>query len=211
MLNNRKYLFTELIILFFITPTLLALPIPNALKITPAILGVIYCFVITKKFKLIQIKQLYQINFSGHLNKIIVTFFFIIISTTLLMYFIQPKNLFLIVIKNPLLWISVVFFYSIFSVFPQELLYRSFFFNRYLNLFKNKKYLLFINILAFPVAHLFLKNELVLLITLIGGIFFSFTYYKSKSVLLSSIEHAIYGSWLFTVGMGEMLAFPMPH
>jgi membrane protease YdiL (CAAX protease family) len=211
MLNNRKYLFTELIILFFITPTLLALPIPNALKITPAILGVIYCFVITKRFKLIQIKQLYQINFSGHLNKIIVTFFLIIISTTLLMYFIQPKNLFLIVIKNPLLWISVVFFYSIFSVFPQELLYRSFFFNRYHNLFKNKKYLLFINILAFPVAHLFLKNELVLLITLIGGIFFSFTYYKSKSVLLSSIEHAIYGSWLFTVGMGEMLAFPMPH
>jgi hypothetical protein len=25
---------------------------------------------------------------------------------------------------------------------------------------------------------------------------------------LVSIEHAIYGNWLFTVGMGEMLAFP---
>jgi hypothetical protein len=25
---------------------------------------------------------------------------------------------------------------------------------------------------------------------------------------LVSIEHAIYGNWLFTVGMGQMLAFP---
>jgi hypothetical protein len=28
--------------------------------------------------------------------------------------------------------------------------------------------------------------------------------------MLTSIEHAIYGNWLFTIGMGEMLAFPMP-
>jgi len=26
--------------------------------------------------------------------------------------------------------------------------------------------------------------------------------------LLVSIEHAIYGCWLFTVGMGSMLGFP---
>lgn len=45
---------------------------------------------------------------------------------------------------------------------------------------------------------------------LIGGILFVITYTKSKSILLTSAEHAIYGNWLFTIGMGEMLAFPMP-
>ena len=55
------------------------------------------------------------------------------------------------------------------------------------------------------------QNILVLFTTLIGGIFFTLTYNRSKSLLLTSIEHAIYGNWLFTIGMGEMLAFPMPN
>lgn len=71
-------------------------------------------------------------------------------------------------------------------------------------------YFLLINILVFPIAHLFFNNLMVLLVTLIGGILFTLTYHKTKSVLFTSIEHALYGNWLFTIGMGEMLAFPMP-
>jgi membrane protease YdiL (CAAX protease family) len=48
----------------------------------------------------------------------------------------------------------------------------------------------------------------VLAFTFIGGILFAYTYQKTKSTLLVSIEHAIYGCWLFTVGMGTMLGFP---
>jgi hypothetical protein len=47
-----------------------------------------------------------------------------------------------------------------------------------------------------------------MILTFIGGILFAFTFKKTKSTLLVSIEHAIYGCWLFTVGMGEMLGFP---
>ena len=105
----------------------------------------------------------------------------------------------------------VIFFYAFLSVVPQELLYRSYFFERYRKLFKNKKYLLAINIIVFPLAHLMFHNWMVIFVTLIGGIFFTLTYNSSKSLLLTSLEHAIYGNWLFTIGMGEMLAFPMPH
>ena len=194
MLQNKKYILTELILLFFILPLLLASPLPILVKVTPVLIGVLYSIVVTIKLKLVSLKSLFVINFKAHWKKIFITFVAIIIATTFLMYFLQPENLFLIVIKKPLLWIGVVFFYSIFSVYPQELLYRSYFFNRYQSLFKNKNYLIFVNIIAFPVAHVFFKNELVLLVTLIGGIFFSLTYFKSKSVLLTSIEHAIYGS-----------------
>jgi membrane protease YdiL (CAAX protease family) len=134
----------------------------------------------------------------------------IIVSSLLFIYLLHAEDLFYIVIKKPLLWLTIMVFYAVFSVFPQELLYRSFFFNRYDGLFKNSNYLLIINIMVFPLAHLFFNNPMVLLVTLIGGVFFTLTYNKSKSVLLTSIEHAIYGNWLFTVGMGEMLAFPMP-
>ena len=110
--------------------------------------------------------------------------------------------------NKPILWILILFFYSLFSVYPQELLYRTFFFDRYKNLFKNELLFIIINAFLFSLAHLFFKNGLVLIITFIGGIIFAFTYKKTQSTVLVSIEHAIYGCWLFTVGMGEILGFP---
>ena len=75
-------------------------------------------------------------------------------------------------------------------------------------LFKNTKVLIFANAVFFAAAHLLFKNNLVLALTFLGGLIFAFSYYKTQSTLLVSIEHAIYGSWLFTVGMGSMLGFP---
>jgi membrane protease YdiL (CAAX protease family) len=127
------------------------------------------------------------------------------------MYFVDKENLFIIVRKNPALWILVVLFYSVFSVYPQEFLYRTFYFARYNKLFSNKKVLIIINAIVFSMAHLVFRNFLVLGLTLVGGLVFAITYNKSKSLTFTCLEHAIYGSWLFTVGMGEMLAFPLPE
>jgi hypothetical protein len=44
-------------------------------------------------------------------------------------------------------------------------------------------------------------------LTFFGGLLFAFTYSKTKSTFLVNIEHAIYGSGLFTLGMGVMLGF----
>jgi hypothetical protein len=44
-----------------------------------------------------------------------------------------------------------------------------------------------------------------------GGGIFAITFFRTRSLLLTSVEHALYGSWLFTLGIGEMLAFPMPE
>ena len=98
--------------------------------------------------------------------------------------------------------------YSFFSVYPQELIYRTFYFQRYEMLFKNRAIFIFVNAVIFSLAHMFLRNSLVLLLTFLGGILFAITFHRTRSTLLVSIEHIIYGSWLFTVGMGEMLAFP---
>jgi membrane protease YdiL (CAAX protease family) len=102
----------------------------------------------------------------------------------------------------------ILIFYTFFSVYPQELIYRTFFFQRYQSLLKNESLFILINAVVFSLAHIFFKNTLVLFSTFIGGIIFAYTYKKTKSTLLVSIEHAIYGCWLFTVGMGNMLGFP---
>ena len=103
---------------------------------------------------------------------------------------------------------DATFYLQFFSVYPQELIYRAFFFQRYKNLFSNDKLFIFVNAVIFSLAHLFFKNTLVIVLTFLGGLLFAITFNKTKSTLLVSIEHAIYGCWLFTVGMGNMLGFP---
>jgi len=123
-------------------------------------------------------------------------------------FFTNKEALFNVLINKPKLWILILFIYSSLSVYPQELIYRTFFFQRYNSLITNKTLFIFINATVFSLGHIFFRNTLVLILTFLGGLLFAITYSKTKSTLLVSIEHAIYGSWLFTVGMGDMLGFP---
>jgi membrane protease YdiL (CAAX protease family) len=128
--------------------------------------------------------------------------------TALFVYLTDREALFNVLLNKPILWIFILFVYSFFSVYPQELIYRTFYFDRYNEFFKNDNLFIFINAIIFAIAHIFFKNALVLILTFLGGLLFAITYLKTKSTLLVSIEHAIYGCWLFTVGMGDILGFP---
>jgi len=120
----------------------------------------------------------------------------------------MPGSLFIVLIKDPVLWLSVCLFYCFISVLPQEFLYRSFFFKRYKVLMSSDYGFILLNALVFCAAHLMFYNWLVLLATFCGGLLFAYTYHKTRSFWLVSVEHSLYGLWIFTVGLGEMLAFP---
>lgn len=211
MTSKSTYLIGELIILFVGIPIVLALDFQPIFKVIIGLIGIVYCIWVAFKTKLISKKSLFEINFKENWTRLLLSFIIVASSSTFFLYVVQPENLFIVVKNNPSLWIFILCFYSIFSVYPQELLYRSFFFERYQHLFRKSYYLIWTNILIFPLAHLFFNNGFVLIVTFVGGMLFTSTYFRTKSVLFTSIEHAIYGGWLFTVGMGEMLAFPMPH
>lgn len=211
MTITPTFLILELILLFVVMPILLLLDIPPVFKVTPILIGVVYCIWTSVKNKLIPVKSLYFFNLKSHWKTIAIKFIITMIGSTIIMYFFNYENLFLVVRKNWAIWVTFSFIYSVFSVYPQEFLYRTFFFSRYETIFKNPYLLIAVNAIIFSFAHIAFKNLLVSGLTLIGGILFALTYYKSKSLLVTSIEHALYGSWLFTLGMGEMLAFPTPH
>ena len=119
-----------------------------------------------------------------------------------------PEKLFYVVINNPKLWITMSLVYTFVSVIPQEFVYRSFFFKRYQEVIS--PYFLFaaVSAITFSFAHFFLNNTLVFVLTFLGGILFTSSYKKHGSLWLVSAEHSAYGVWLFTIGLGDMLAFP---
>jgi uncharacterized protein len=199
----------ELILLFITIPILLLInPVPW-INLILVLSGFIYCGIILLKIESIKFSSFFKFKKTGYLKTILIRFIMAALISTIFMYIFNRKALFSIVLERPLLWLMISIFYSLFSVLPQELLFRTFFFNRYESIFPSKKIIIIlINAALFSIAHIFFKNIYVIILTFFGGILFAFSYIKTRSLILVSIEHAIYGFWIFTLGVGEMLAFP---
>lgn len=130
---------------------------------------------------------------------------FFLISTAITIYILLYESaLFLMLLKTkPWFWLEVVLLYPLLSAFTQEILFRSFFFHRYEKLFKGRLFsLIMVNALLFAYMHLVFGNWIAVVFTFFGGILFAQTYLKTRSTLLTAIEHALYGNTLFTLGLG---------
>lgn len=114
-----------------------------------------------------------------------------------------PHLLFSLVRRSPFLWLLFFFLYPLLSVYPQELLYRAFFFHRYQLLFGSGWGMLLASTMAFAFVHVIFRNWLAVGLCILGGLLFSLTYYFSSSLLLASLDHAIFGNFLFTIGLGK--------
>ncbi|MFD2561054.1 CPBP family glutamic-type intramembrane protease [Aquimarina rubra] len=198
----------ELLLLFVLLPVSFLFTYPILLKVILTVAGFVYILVHLKRSGLLKLKLPNRSHWKPFWRETIIKLAIVIIITSLYVFWMAPDKLFSIVIKKPYLWVMILFVYTFLSVWPQEIIYRTFFYNRYQSLVQNKWLFVFINAVLFSLAHMFLRSFLVQLLTFLGGLLFAFTYQKTKSTTLVSIEHAIYGNWLFTVGMGEMLAFP---
>lgn len=209
-LSNYQKRIIELIILFFIYPILLGLTfIPLAYRLVFAPFILIYVIYISYLNRQGLLKKRRQVKPLKFWQKVGLRWFIISIVTILYVSYIDKNLLFKSILTKPMLWFEMILIYTFLSVVPQEYIYRVFYFKRYRFLFSNPKTFFFVNALAFSTAHLMFQNTLVLAITFIGGYIFAYTYYKTKSMFWVSIEHLIYGGWLFTVGMGKMIGFPI--
>ncbi|WP_422104910.1 CPBP family intramembrane glutamic endopeptidase [Winogradskyella sp.] len=207
-MKSIRYRLIEFILIFVITPISFALEFPIWVKLLIGLGGFIYIVYVLLKVEHNKFKLREHINWTQFWQRTAIKFVAIAIITSVYMYMVDDKNLFIVVKTKPNLWVMILFIYSFFSVYPQELIYRTFFFQRYESLFRTNGVFILVNAALFSLAHIFFRNTLVMFLTFIGGILFALTFKKTKSTLLVSIEHAIYGCWLFTIGMGEMLGFP---
>ncbi|MFB9431822.1 CPBP family intramembrane glutamic endopeptidase [Streptoalloteichus tenebrarius] len=115
----------------------------------------------------------------------------------------SPDRLLQLPRQQPLLWIAIVVLYPLLSVYPQELIFRGFLFQRYAPLFGTGRVMVAASAAAFGFAHIIFGNWLSVLLTVVGGWLFATRYQRSRSLLAASVEHALYGVLVFTVGLGD--------
>lgn len=104
--------------------------------------------------------------------------------------------------ERPVLWVAVLLLYPVLSALPQEFIFRVFFFHRYRPLFPAPWQLALASAFVFALAHLVLGNWVALWLSLAGGLLFAYTYAKTGSLALVTLEHGLWGNWLFTLGLG---------
>jgi uncharacterized protein len=105
--------------------------------------------------------------------------------------------------QRPEFWLLVMVLYPVLSVWPQELIYRSFLLHRYRPLFGGAWRYILTSALVFGFAHVMFLNWIAPAMTVIGGALFATSYRRHRSLALSCLEHALYGDMIFTVGLGS--------
>ncbi len=100
-------------------------------------------------------------------------------------------SLFLILLRNhPRLWATIMLGYPLFSVYPQGLIYRAFFFHRYRPLLQNgfagaaldphtrSSIMIAVSAATFSLMHILFHNWIALALTFPGGILFALRYFQ---------------------------------
>lgn len=141
-------------------------------------------------------------NFGSGLRTVLIRFGVCCVILLAVVWVLAPERLFSFPMERPGLYLRVMLFYPLLSVIPQELLFRPFFYARYECLFRSGRVFIVINALAFAWAHLFFGNWVALGGSLLAGFFFAETYTRTRSFYLVCLEHALYGSLVWTAGIG---------
>ncbi|MBO1360795.1 CPBP family intramembrane metalloprotease [Acetobacter sacchari] len=115
----------------------------------------------------------------------------------------SPQTLFSLPREKPGFWLVIVVLYPLLSVWPQEMLYRSFLFRRYGGLFGGDRGTIAASALAFGFAHILFLNWIAIAMTTIGGLLFARDYARHRDLRVACIEHSLYGCLIFTIGLGR--------
>lgn len=113
-----------------------------------------------------------------------------------------PERLFELPLNRTYLWLMIMLLYPPVSAWPQELIFRSLFFERYGVLFPNAAMAITANGAAFALGHLFFLNPVTIAMTGIAGAVIGWAYLRDRSLWLAWGMHAIGGMIVFTSGLG---------
>jgi uncharacterized protein len=113
-----------------------------------------------------------------------------------------PDRLFSLPLERPRTWLMVMVWYPLLSVVPQEVIFRSLIFRRYATVFTSPRAMIAASAIAFGWMHIVLMNWVAVLFSAAGGVLFAYTYHKTRSLAAVWLEHALYGCFIFTLGMG---------
>ena len=194
----------EFSVLFVAIPLLIFYRLLPNLPIPYLLATALAAFWILRRTPGFQTSELFSLaNVSSHLPALLLRDAICLLALGLAVRFFAPGLLFSFVKRAPAFWALVMLLYPILSVFPQELLYRAFLFRRYQPLFGNGWAMILASALAFGFVHIIFRNWLAVGLSVLAGFLFAVTYHSSQSLLLACLEHALFGNFLFTIGLGK--------
>ncbi|MEL6476459.1 MAG: CPBP family intramembrane glutamic endopeptidase [Pseudomonadota bacterium] len=121
------------------------------------------------------------------------------LSTVLLLV---PERLFELPLHRTGLWVMIMLLYPPVSAWPQELIFRTLFFERYGRLFPNAAVAIAVNGAAFAFGHLFFQNWVTIAMTGLAGAVIGWAYLYDRSLWLSWALHSLGGMIVFSSGLG---------
>jgi len=92
----------------------------------------------------------------------------------------MPDRFLSFVRDRPVVWLTVMALYPILSVYPQEIVFRAFFFHRYRELFCRPWALISASALVFGYVHIVMGNGLAITLSALGGVLFGLTYLRTR-------------------------------
>jgi membrane protease YdiL (CAAX protease family) len=204
-IHGKIWLYSELVILMIVLPSALYLVLSPRLILPLIWLTALYCHMIYRVIEGVPTRVWWGAaavtweNLRPILRRFVVCAALLAGAT----WALAPGLLFGFVRTNPAFWLLVMMLYPVLSVVPQEIIFRSFFFARYPRLFTTRRVMVVASGVTFGLAHLVFHNWVAPLLCMVGGMLFAQTYYRHRSLMLVAIEHALYGDFIFTLGLGR--------
>ncbi|MDD2951088.1 MAG: CPBP family intramembrane metalloprotease [Sulfuricurvum sp.] len=196
-------LYLEFTLIFILFPLFLFLFTPQPILLSLWVITLICLRILLKDTTFDRQDFWRKESIASVLQSILIQFSMISVFLIVLFYSLMPDSLFSLIRDKTLLWIAILFFYPLFSVYPQEIVYRAFFFHRYRVLFPNQQVMIFVNALLFGYMHIIFHNWIAVILTIGGGVLFARLYAKTHSLAAVFIAHSLYGCMLFTIGLGQ--------
>lgn len=215
--HSRLFLLSEFLILLVGFPLALYFGLAGHLPPLPLLwIVAVYCLTVLLRDPAFDRRQLWNAApLRRQLPQILTLFVIGTVIVTILVRVYAPQ-LFLVLLRtHPRLWAIIMVGYPLFSVYPQGIIYRAFFFHRYRPLLERgisgaaldararSAVMILLSAATFALMHILFHNWIALALTFPGGILFALRYCNSRSLAVSSLEHALYGCFLFTVGLGQ--------
>lgn len=124
----------------------------------------------------------------------------------------EPQNLFNLPQKNFWLWLLIILLYPLFSVLPQELVYRIYIFEVHKKLLGTQLVALLVSSVLFAWVHIVFAGWLAVAACMLAGLALGYSYACNRSkkgaIWALILEHSLYGQMIFTIGLGEYFYSP---
>lgn len=203
--RRQALLWAECLTLFFLAP-LLAYFIRHHLahRVIPVVLAVAgLCVLYLWRDKSFDLKSLWRVEgMVNHARSILLGLLPALPIVALLTYLLLQDKLFYFPLASLRSWLGLLIIYPLLAAYPQEVVFRGFFFSRYRTLFPQPWAMVCASGLSFGLAHCWYGNWVAPVISGLGGLLFGYRYFHSRSLLAVGLEHALWGLALFTVGLG---------